>query len=222
MSDYPAFPKIPRLNRDICITEKIDGTNGLVFIREYAPGDDGVYHHSGETHVVGTDNRYYVRAGSRNRWLEPTKLHDNHGFAAWVAENAEILVRNLGIGHHYGEWWGQGIQRGYGLKTKKFSLFNTARYAFFEDDENPKAKILSEDAVRAGLDIVPTLYRGSDLPISLAVDHELNLLALGGSVAAYDFDRPEGVVVFHEAARSYFKVLIEGDGAPKSLVGAAA
>lgn len=27
---YPSFPKIPRLNRAVIVTEKIDGTNGLI------------------------------------------------------------------------------------------------------------------------------------------------------------------------------------------------
>ncbi len=36
MTEYPAFGKIPRLNREVVITEKIDGTNGLISI-ERAP-----------------------------------------------------------------------------------------------------------------------------------------------------------------------------------------
>ena len=34
-------------------------------------------------------------------------------------------VRKLGSGYHYGEWWGHKIQRGYGLKHRVFSLFQT-------------------------------------------------------------------------------------------------
>ena len=43
------------------VTEKIDGTNGVVLVQE-----DGT-----------------VVAGSRSRWIVP--LADNFGFAAWVA-----------------------------------------------------------------------------------------------------------------------------------------
>ncbi len=78
---FPAFPSIPRLKRQSTITEKIDGTNGLIFI-----SDEGV-----------------IRAGSRNRWITPGD--DNYGFARWVDEHKAELA-NLGPGHHYGEYWG--------------------------------------------------------------------------------------------------------------------
>ena len=35
----------------------------------------------------------------------------------------------LGVGQHFGEWWGFGIQRGYGLHERRFSLFNTGRWS---------------------------------------------------------------------------------------------
>ena len=68
MIEFQPFPKIPRLNREIVITEKIDGTNGVIHV-----ADD-----------------LTVTAGSRNRWLTIEK--DNFGFAKWVAENAEELA----------------------------------------------------------------------------------------------------------------------------------
>lgn len=95
---FVAFPKIPRLYREIVITEKIDGTNACVQVRE-----DGT-----------------VRAGSRTRWITPAD--DNFGFAAWVFKHSEELAK-LGPGIHYGEWWGGKIQRGYGRAEKTFSLF---------------------------------------------------------------------------------------------------
>lgn len=104
---FVAFPKIPRLYREIVITEKIDGTNACVQVRE-----DGT-----------------VRAGSRSRWITPAD--DNFGFAAWVFKHSEEL-RQLGPGTHYGEWWGGKIQRGYGRPEKTFSLFNVAKW---EDPE---------------------------------------------------------------------------------------
>ncbi len=104
-SEYPSFKKIPRLNKPMVVTEKIDGTNGLVFV-----GEDGT-----------------VRAGSRNRWLDKGQP-DNYGFRAWV-EAHEDELRTLGPGYHYGEWWGQGINGNrYGLTEKRFSLFNVERY----------------------------------------------------------------------------------------------
>lgn len=103
---FQGFKKIPRLNRDIVITEKIDGTNGVVFISE-----DGM-----------------VLAGSKNRWLFPGKSTDNAGFAEWVATNSEALRDTLGPGFHYGEWFGRKIGRGYGMQDRKFALFNTDRW----------------------------------------------------------------------------------------------
>lgn len=102
--EFEAFPKMPRLSREIIITEKIDGTNAQVFI-----ADDGT-----------------ILAGSRTRWITPDD--DNFGFAAWVEKNADEL-RNLGPGRHFGEWWGAGIQRKYGQDRKRFSLFNVSRWS---------------------------------------------------------------------------------------------
>ena len=102
--EFQGFRKIARLSRDAIISEKIDGTNGLIYIDE-------------------TGN---IFAGSRNRWLwnsiEPEKMINNHGFGLWVKDNQEEL-KKLGKGYHYGEFWGKGIQRGYGLEEKRFSLF---------------------------------------------------------------------------------------------------
>lgn len=103
--EFAKFPKIPRLNRDIIITEKIDGTNAVI----YVPDND-------EDALV---------AGSRSRWLIGC---DNFGFAAYVAANSSEL-RKLGPGVHHGEWWGQGIQRNYNRGIKVFSLFNTTQWS---------------------------------------------------------------------------------------------
>jgi hypothetical protein len=100
---FVEFPKMPRLSREIIVTEKIDGTNAQVHITE--------------------DGRIF--AGSRTRWITP--YADNFGFAAWVRDNEESL-RELGPGSHFGEWWGAGIQRRYGQTTKRFSLFNVDRW----------------------------------------------------------------------------------------------
>src|SRR4051812_31897860 len=101
---FEPFAKIARLSRDVIVTEKIDGTNAQIFI------DD-----------MGS----VIKAASRTQWI--TVENDNHGFARWVDENKAELMK-LGPGRHYGEWWGAGIQRRYGLKEKRFSLFNVSRW----------------------------------------------------------------------------------------------
>jgi hypothetical protein len=183
----PAFipwPKIARLNRDIVITEKIDGTNAAVICTE----DGGVY------------------AQSRTRLITPGKSTDNFGFAAWVDEHADELYAGLGVGHHFGEWYGLGIQRGYGLDHRRFALFNTARWAV--DSEG-------DDLVGppACCEVVPVLYAG---PFSEEALHRAVLgLRISGSRAVPGFMRPEGVIVWHTAARTSFKVTLEGDEKPK-------
>jgi hypothetical protein len=174
--EFIEFPKMARLARDVVITEKIDGTNAQVLITE--------------------DGR--ILAGSRSRFI--TSSDDNFGFAAWVEANRDELLK-LGPGRHYGEWWGAGIQRKYGLDHKRFSLFNTARW--------------SDDAVRpACCHVVPLLYAG---PFDTAsVEHYLHQLKTLGSAAAPGFMKPEGVVVFHTAANFAFKKTIDRDDAPKS------
>lgn len=107
--EFQGFGKIARLNREITVTEKIDGTNAQIFIPEEGDGP--------------------MLFGSRNRWLTPDD--DNFGFCKWGLEHYQEL-KALGPGRHYGEWWGQKIGRKYGLDHKRFSLFNTARW----NDEN--------------------------------------------------------------------------------------
>ena len=177
MSDFNPFQKIPRLNRGCVITEKIDGTNAQVVI-----GEDGT-----------------VRAGSRNRWISVGD--DNFGFARWVADH-EAELRGLGVGQHFGEWWGPGIQRGYGLKEKRFSLFNTGRWA--DAEKRP-----------ACCDVVPVLYAGEFS--SDTVDQVLDVLSETGSQASPGFMRPEGVVVYMTASNHLYKVLAENDDKPKGL-----
>ena len=177
MSDveFVPFPKIARLNREVVITEKIDGTNAQVHVSE-----DGA-----------------VRAGSRSRWITPND--DNFGFARWVADHADEL-KALGPGSHFGEWWGAGIQRRYGLDCKRFSLFNVARWG----------DLMTRPAC---CHVVPTIWqgiiRGDEVEFCLAK------LRTFGSIAAPGFMKPEGIVLFHTAASQLFKVTLEKDEAPK-------
>ena len=169
MTDFEDFPKMARLTRRVIISEKLDGTNAQVFV-----GDDGV-----------------MRFGSRTRWITPED--DNYGFAKWATANSDEL-RTLGTGRHFGEWWGQGIQRGYGLAEKRFSLFNAARWT---------------DGRPACCGVVPVLFDG----VWSGHEPEKYIQALRdyGSMAAPGFMRPEGVVVFHFAGNISFKKTLEKD-----------
>lgn len=171
--EFESFEKIARLNRGIVVTEKIDGTNGQIAFND--------------------DMKMFV--GSRNRWITPD--NDNFGLARWAQDNREELSQ-LGVGRHYGEWWGQGIQRRYGMERKVFSLFNTGRW----HNERPEC---------CGL--VPLLYAGNYSENEIT--NCLKDLEENGSKAAPGFMNPEGVVVYHAAARKLFKVTIKNDEKPK-------
>jgi hypothetical protein len=134
--DFEPFPKVPRLMKDICITEKIDGTNAGILIEEILPGDPDPA--PDETVVSIKESNYAVYASSRTRWITPDK--DNYGFARWVEENATTLVRDLGSGMHFGEWWGAGIQRRYGQLNKWFSLFNIRKWGAQEAKTDPRCE----------------------------------------------------------------------------------
>lgn len=191
--EFQGFPKMPRLSREVIISEKLDGTNAQILIveAEGCPVDYAIYERDGLA----------LLAGSRTRWINPSD--DNYGFARWSFEHAEELL-TLGPGRHFGEWWGQGIQRNYGLKEKRFSLFNVARW--------------SDDVVRpACCHVVPELYRGAFN--TQIIELELDLLRTDGSKAAPGFLKPEGIVIFHTAAQIGFKKTLEKDEQPKSLSG---
>lgn len=178
MTDFIPFPKVARLFRNVVITEKIDGTNACV-------------------HVA--DDFTTVTAASRSRWITPQD--DNHGFAKWVAAHAEEL-RELGPGFHFGEWWGSGIQRGYGLKEKRFSLFNSHRWT----EKRP-----------ACCGVVPVLAQHT-MSTGVILD-ALESLRVNGSVAAPGFMKPEGIVIYHTASDQLFKVTLDNDTLPKSVSG---
>jgi hypothetical protein len=172
--EFVPYPKIARFSREVIVTEKIDGTNAQILITP-----------EGEVHT-----------GSRNQWSD-----DHFGFALWVERNKTELLK-LGPGRHFGEWWGSGIQRGYGLQNgeKRFSLFNVDRW--------------HNDVLRpACCSVVPILWRGlfDDLPLGAI----LGDLRRKGSYASPGFMRPEGIIIYHVAANLGFKKTLEKDEEPK-------
>ena len=191
------FPKMPRLSRDIIITEKIDGTNGQILITESSD----------------------IFVGSRTRWITPSD--DNFGFARWVEGNKSEILK-LGAGRHFGEWWGNGIQRGYNLPKgeKRFSLFNVSRWCLYGNEPNviPNSDpriIKYQEILPECLYLVPELYRG--IFDTKEIEDVLWDLKVNGSYASKGFNKPEGIVIFHIAGNLGFKKTLEKDELPKSV-----
>ena len=198
--EFREFRKIPRLSRDIVITEKIDGSNGLIYIDE--------------------NNNIFV--GSHHRWLwgsTQNEIHnDNHGFAQWV-DNHKTELLKLGKGYHYGEWMGKGIQRNYGLKENRFYLFNPNRWVKkIKNIEHASVYPIVVDFPPLNekqeycpdcCHVVPVLYKGEfDME---KITGALLLLQGQGSYAVPGFKPPEGIVVYHTASGTYFKKTILND-----------
>jgi hypothetical protein len=195
--EFRSFNKISRFNREVIVTEKIDGTNGVIHITE--------------------DGELFV--GSRNRWIAPG--NDNYGFATWVYDHKDEIM-TLGPGTHYGEWWGQGIQRKYGLKEKRFSMFNVSRWCTYDSEpklisqENPKAEPKYQDKLPSCISLVPVLWVGmfEDLNVNKIIED----LRVNGSYAVPGFMNPEGIVIYHTAGKVLFKKTLDNDTIPKSKV----
>jgi hypothetical protein len=191
---FTPFPKLARLQREVIITEKIDGTNAQIYIT-----DDG-----------------RMLTGSRTRWISPED--DNFGFAAWARDNKDELMQ-LGPGRHFGEWWGQGIQRKYDLEERRFSLFNVSRWCLHGETPQPiptadPRVVKMQEVLPRCCHLVPILRRG--INISTLAESALYELSQRGSVAAPGFMQPEGIVVFHVAGNVGFKMTLDNDGVPKS------
>jgi len=163
MLEFKKYPKIPRLDNSFMrITQKIHGTNAQVTI---------FYH---EKLSLGMD----VVAGSRNRWL--TTQSDNYGFASFVEENKQEFIDKLGVGTHYGEWAGPGINSTEGLKEKTFLLFNTRLFGV-ERPLPPQTRT------------VPVLYEGEIN--TNKIQEVMDDLKTNGSKLVEGFMRPEGIVI---------------------------
>ena len=238
--EFKDFRKIPRLSREIIISEKLDGSNGQIFIystknklrfpfsdESNIPSQDFideycVYIHPENPHVE-EDDKLYLFAGSRNRWLKIGKQSDNHGFASWVKEHGAELVM-LGEGRHYGEYYGKSIQRGYGLDHKRFALFNVSKWhdklsekRLISVDEKTGEETYTEVAPDC-CEVVPILYEGMfDTEV---IDASIEGLKRNGSKAVPGYFDAEGVVIYHCAAGQYFKKTLVGDDKPKGVTNA--
>src|SRR5574343_268929 len=89
-----------------------------------------------------------------------------------------------------GEWWGLGIQRGYDLKEKRFSLFNTRRWG----PHNPNTP--------SCVSVVPIINANT-------WDEARSILILNGSFAAPGYKRPEGLVMYEPDTDTCFKIIID-------------
>jgi hypothetical protein len=167
--EFKEFPKIARWSRPCIVTEKLDGVNASIFI-----GEGGEF-----------------LCGSRTRWITPED--DLKGFAAWAQAHKDELLA-LGPGHHFGEWWGCGIARGYNIPEKRFSLFNVSRWGA----DRPQC-----------CHVVPTIYCG--IFHGEVMTEALDKLRRHGSFAAPGFMRPEGAVVFHVHGGFGLKKTLEND-----------
>lgn len=158
---FKPFSKIMRIdNITMSITQKIHGTNAQIFI----------------------DNEKNIYVSSRNRLL--SVYDDNVGFCRFVIYNKDYLIEHLGVGRHYGEWAGKGINNGEGLSINKLFLFNWKRFINngLEDiEKHPQ------------IGFVPVLYNGGlDLE---KIEQTMTSLKENGSYISPGFMKPEGIVI---------------------------
>ena len=184
--------QIPRFfDSKVVVTEKIDGTNAQIFIK-----------------LVDSENpdeqKCEMFVGSRTKWITPDD--DNYGFAKWAYANEEELIATLGQGAHFGEWWGQGIQRKYDMDRKVFSLFNVHRWG----------ELWNHDPGESLCDVVPfKIFElsefGSEEPITMDTildesQHYFMRQSRAAEKYGKSFDNPEGYCIWHDRSRQIFKV----------------
>lgn len=192
--EFEKFGSLTRFSQGWTITEKLDGSNGQIAIRPITDME----HPQAVGHATHGGVHYEIFAGSRKRWLQPNKQQDNFGFASWVKENLQELVK-LGEGRHFGEWYGGKIQRGYGLTEKRFALFNAHRWG--DDEVRPEC-----------CEVVHTFM----LNQYLDNPHEdarmiMDKMAEEGSAHVPGFMNPEGVVMYHGPSGTSFKKTFDYD-----------
>lgn len=95
---------------------------------------------------------------------------------------------------------GKGIQRGYGLTEKRFSLFNTAKWGGNNSENRPKC-----------CHVVPVL--GAWQMDTQKIKEVLEDLKATGSKASPGYMDVEGIIVYHPASNQLFKYTV--DDSPK-------
>lgn len=197
MSNFEPWPKIPRAGKvGVTITEKMDGTNAQILIEDVS------------SEYKGIGPKLAIQAGSRNRWIAATDnaRDDNFGFARWVDQNKELLLR-LGPGRHFGEWYGEGIGRTYQLMCRNFALFDRQRFT-------------PEELALRGLDVigvqcVPILATCSIADLAGTMAYAELKLKANGSVLVPGYMRPEGFVAQIHGGPNFKVVFDNAQGQPK-------
>lgn len=193
MGEFKGWGSTTRENKNKTVTEKIDGTNACIVIY------DGK-----------------VTAQSRKRVITPDD--DNYGFARWVYDNAGVLMDTLGFGYHYGEWFGEGIQKNpLGIEGKRFALFHATKYTEANGYELNKVD---------GLETVPLLHHGQcdvwTIPDIMADLQDFGSKVVGAARHVYEssiiegftYDRAvaaEGIIIWNNETKTRTKMLLEGD-----------
>ena len=164
--EFKAWGKITRgKGQVVTITEKLDGTNACIIIKEGK--------------IIGVQ--------SRTRLITPED--DNYGFAKWVYTNQEQLEL-LGDGYHYGEWYGEGIQKNHHKKDSKYlALFNTFRF----HEKNPLPKGVN-------IEIVPILFIGALENVN--IDDIMVNLTQASHIEEYI---AEGVIIYYHNTKAFEK-----------------
>lgn len=184
-------------NKNKTILEKIDGTNACIVI------------YNGQ-----------VKAQSRKRMITPDD--DNYGFAKWVYGNAGALTDTLGYGYHYGEWFGEGIQKNpLGIEGKRFALFHATKYTASNGFDLEQVD---------GLETVPLLHHGQcnifTIP-NIVQDLETygskvkgaktetvksEVPGMGDLVFQYEkAAKAEGIIIWNNETKTRTKLLLEND-----------
>jgi hypothetical protein len=181
MGEFKKWSSTPRWHNGLTITEKIDGTNACIVI------------YNGE-----------VKAQSRKRIITPDD--DNFGFARWVYDNAGALMDTLGYGYHYGEWFGEGIQKNpLGIEGKRFALFHATKYTASNGYDLEQVD---------NLETVPLLHHGQ--ATIWTIPDVVGSLARGSKVVGADVDaEAEGIIVWHKETRVKYKILLTNDDVHK-------
>lgn len=173
MIEFSGFGKIQRIGElHMSITQKLHGSNAQIYIFE-------------------TENGLDLICGSRTRWIYPGD--DNYGFATFVHQNKQQFIELLGIGRHFGEWCGPGINSGEGLLTKTLFLFNWRRW--------------KDKPLPSNVSVVPILHYGK-LDLN-DVDAVMEKLKIDGSRLVPGYMKPEGIVV--EVSGTFYKKVFDAE-----------